>query len=65
MSFKEITTPPIAVIEIYNPMGQKIFSSETKERKVEVKIDDPKHGIYIVKAILTNKEIITEKIMIE
>ena len=65
LSFKEITTPPIAVIEIYNPMGQKIFSSETKERKVEVKIDDPKHGIYIVKAILTNKKIITEKIMIE
>ncbi len=65
LSFKEITSPTLAIIQIFDPMGKLVYSTKTNEKCFEVKIENIKNGIYVLKAILPNKEVITRKLVIE
>lgn len=64
-SFEEITFPPIALIQIFDPMGKLVYNLNTNKKSFYVRIDDMRNGIYVIKAILHNQNVVTKKIIIK
>jgi predicted SPOUT superfamily RNA methylase MTH1 len=58
------TSESIAIIEIYNYIGNKIMSKVLKENSSIISISDLSTGVYLYKIIINNEVIKTDKVIV-
>lgn len=53
------------IIEIYDMQGKKVYSRSSSGNEIEINLENVNQGIYLLKAIVNNRDILTKKIMVK
>ncbi|MGQ1945665.1 T9SS type A sorting domain-containing protein [Geofilum sp. OHC36d9] len=57
-------TQKVVSVEVYNPIGQLVFSQPVYNNNIPVSLNNRESGLYLIK-ISTGEEVIVKKIIVE